>query len=221
MVDSNKLSREFLAERDARIFGLKKSGLSNQEIARRFDMTAASVAAATRRQLGRLNSEAFLSYPEVLRLELERLDELQKGLWPLTQFRREVLDDGSEVMLEPDQNAVRTVLGIMDRRAKLLGMNVERAVVELQMDGGGGDTIDVRSSLAGAAGGEVLETGEAAKAESLQLLELMASSGVLDEGVVGDILSNVEERGGLEEDRVELDDLDVVDAEIVDESEDL
>ena len=123
MVDSNKLSREFLAERDARIFGLKKSGLSNQEIARRFDMTAASVAAATRRQLGRLNSEAFLSYPEVLRLELERLDELQKGLWPLTQFRREVLDDGSEVMLEPDQNAVRTVLGIMDRRAKLLGMD--------------------------------------------------------------------------------------------------
>ena len=210
-----------MAERDARIFGLKKSGLSNQEIARRFDMTAASVAAATRRQLGRLNSEAFLSYPEVLRLELERLDELQKGLWPLTQFRREVLDDGSEVMLEPDQNAVRTVLGIMDRRAKLLGMNVERAVVELQMDGGAGDTIDVRSSLAGAGGGEVVETSEAAKAESLQLLELMASSGVLDDGVVSDILSNVEERGGLEEDRVELDDLDVVDAEIIDESEDL
>lgn len=221
MVDSNKLSREFLAERDARIFGLKKSGLSNQEIARRFDMTAASVAAATRRQLGRLNSEAFLSYPEVLRLELERLDELQKGLWPLTQFRREVLDDGSEVMLEPDQNAVRTVLGIMDRRAKLLGMNVERAVVELQMDGGGGDTIDVRSSLAGSAGGEVLESSEAAKAESLQLLELMASSGVLDDGVVSDILSSVEERGGLEEERVVLDDLDVVDAEIIDESEDL
>ena len=220
-MDSNKLSKEFLAERDARIFGLKKSGLSNQEIARRFDMTAASVAAATRRQLGRLNSEAFLSYPEVLRLELERLDELQKGLWPLTQFRREVLDDGSEVMLEPDQNAVRTVLGIMDRRAKLLGMNVERAVVELQMDGGAGDTIDVRSSLAGAGGGEVLESSEAAKAESLQLLELMASSGVLDDGVVSDILSNVEERGGLEEDRVELDDLDVVDAEIIDESEDL
>ena len=220
MVDSNKLSREFLAERDARIFGLKKSGLSNQEIARRFDMTAASVAAATRRQLGRLNSEAF-KLPEVLRLELERLDELQKGLWPLTQFRREVLDDGSEVMLEPDQNAVRTVLGIMDRRAKLLGMNVERAVVELQMDGGAGDTIDVRSSLAGAGGGEVLESSEAAKAESLQLLELMASSGVLDDGVVSDILSNVEERGGLEEDRVVLDDLDVVDAEIIDESEDL
>ncbi len=72
-VDSNKLSREFLQERDARIFSLKKSGLSNQDIAKRFDMTAAAVAAATRRQLGRLNSEAWLSYPEVLRLELELL----------------------------------------------------------------------------------------------------------------------------------------------------
>ena len=204
MVDSNKLSREFLAERDARIFGLKKSGLSNQEIARRFDMTAASVAAATRRQLGRLNSEAFLSYPEVLRLELERLDELQKGLWPLTQFRREVLDDGSEVMLEPDQNAVRTVLGIMDRRAKLLGMNVERtevAISGLERS----EVVEVQSSLVG---GKQVEVGHGdARGEALALLELMSSSGVLDSEVVSNILDNV-------------DSSEVVEAEVVDESED-
>ena len=108
---ADNLPREFLHERDARIFSLKKSGLSNQDIAKRFDMTAAAVAAATRRQLNRLNSEAFLSYPEVLRLELERLDEMQKSLWPLTQFRRETLDDGSQVTIEPDQRAVQTVLG--------------------------------------------------------------------------------------------------------------
>ena len=53
-MDSNKLSKEFLAERDSRIFGLKKSGVSNQDIGRRFNMTASAVAAATRRQLGRL-----------------------------------------------------------------------------------------------------------------------------------------------------------------------
>ena len=145
-MDSNKLSKEFLAERDARIFGLKKSGVSNADIAKRFNMTAAAVAAATRRQLGRLNSEAWLSYPEVLRLELERLDEMQKSVWPLTQFRREVLEDGSEVMLEPDQNAVRTVLGIMDRRAKLLGMNVERT--EVAISGlERAEVVDVTSSL--------------------------------------------------------------------------
>lgn len=187
MVESNKLSREFLAERDLRIFGLKKSGLSNVEIGKRFNMSAAAVAAASRRVLGRLNSEAFLSYPEVLRLELERLDEMQKSLWPLTQFRRETLDDGSEIMVEPDQNAVRTVLGIMDRRAKLLGMNVERtevAISGLEQR----EVIEVQSSLAG----KVVESVSGnAKGEALELLELMASSGVLDQGVVSNILDNV------------------------------
>jgi hypothetical protein len=203
-MDSNKLSKEFLAERDSRIFGLKKSGLSNQDIAKRFNMTAAAVAAATRRQLGRLNSEAWLSYPEVLRLELERLDELQKSLWPLTQFRREVLDDGSEVMLEPDQKAVSTVLGIMDRRAKLLGMNVERT--EVAISGlEGREVVDVTSSLVG--GREVVVDRGDARGESLALLELMASSGVLDAGVVNNILDSV---GGSE----------VVEAEVIDESED-
>jgi len=202
-MDSNKLSKEFLAERDARIFGLKKSGLSNVEIGKRFNMTAAAVAAATRRQLGRLNSEAFLSYPEVLRLELERLDELQKSLWPLTQFRREVLDDGSEVMVEPDQRAVSTVLGIMDRRAKLLGMNVERT--EVAISGlGGSEVVDVQSSLVGAGGSGGDAVGDA-RGESLALLELMASSGVLDSSVVNNILDSVSE---------------VVEAEVVDESED-
>lgn len=188
MAESNKLSREFLAERDLRIFNLKKSGLSNVDIGKRFNMSAAAVAAASRRVLGRLNSEAFLSYPEVLRLELERLDEMQKSLWPLTQFRRETLDDGSEIMLEPDQNAVRTVLGIMDRRAKLLGMNVERtevAISGLESQ----EVIEVQSSLAGQV--QEVSSGDGAKDEALALLELMASSGVLDQGVVSNILDNV------------------------------
>lgn len=205
-MDSNKLSKEFLAERDARIFGLRKSGLSNQDIGKRFNMSASAVAAATRRQLGRLNSEAWLSYPDVLRLELERLDEMQKSVWPLTQFRREVLDDGSEVMLEPDQNAVRTVLGIMDRRAKLLGMNVERS--EVAISGlEGASSVEVTSSLAGS--GAVVSVAGDAKGEALALLELMSSSGVLDSGVVNNILDSVDR------------DDDVVDAVIVEEDSDV
>lgn len=216
MADSNKLSREFLAERDLRIFNLKKSGLSNVDIGKRFNMSAAAVAAASRRVLGRLNSEAFLSYPEVLRLELERLDEMQKSMWPLTQFRRETLDDGSEIMLEPDQNAVRTVLGIMDRRAKLLGMNVERtevAISGLESQ----EVIEVQSSLAGQV--QEVASGDDAKDDALKLLELMASSGVLDQGVVSNILDNVSDDelgtplGVLEE----TSDSPVIEAEIVSE----
>jgi hypothetical protein len=168
---------------------LKKSGLSNQDIAKRFDMTAAAVAAATRRQLGRLNSEAFLSYPEVLRLELERLDEMQKSLWPLTQFRRETLDDGSQVTIEPDQRAVQTVLGIMDRRARLLGMNIDQVNVALGVPQGGED--DIRSSLAGVAAGKELPVGSDPKDEAMQLMELMGESGVLDSQVIGEVLGKV------------------------------
>ncbi len=189
MVESNKLSREFLAERDLRIFNLKKSGLSNVDIGKRFNMSAAAVAAASRRVLGRLNSEAFLSYPEVLRLELERLDEMQKSLWPLTQFRRETLDDGSEITVPPDKDAVRTVLGIMDRRAKLLGMNVERtevAISGLEQR----EVVDVQSSLVGGRQEIVIDNS---KDEALQLLELMSSSGVLDSKVVSEILDNIDE----------------------------
>ncbi len=183
---ADNLPREFLHERDARIFALKKSGLSNVDIAKRFDMTAAAVAAATRRQLGRLNSEAFLSYPEVLRLELERLDEMQKSLWPLTQFRRETLDDGSQVTIEPDQRAVQTVLGIMDRRARLLGMNIDQVNVALGVTQG--DSDEVRASLAGAAAGKELPVGSDPKQESLELIELMRAAGVLDSEVVGEVL---------------------------------
>jgi len=190
-VESNQLSKEFLAERDTRIFALKKSGLSNVDIGKRFNMTAAAVAAATKRQLKRLNSEAWLEYPEVLRLELERLDELQKNMWAQTTYRREVLDDGTEVVLEPDQRAVTTVLGIMDRRAKLLGMNVERSEVVFSGLDRGGDVVDVKSSLVGGPVASV-SSGVSARDESLRLLELMSSSGELDAGVVYNILDSVD-----------------------------
>lgn len=190
-MESNQLSKEFLAERDTRIFALKKSGLSNVDIGKRFNMTAAAVAAATKRQLKRLNSEAWLEYPEVLRLELERLDELQKNMWAQTTYRREVLDDGTEVVLEPDQRAVTTVLGIMDRRAKLLGMNVERSEVVFSGLDRGGDVVDVKSSLVGGPVASV-SSGVSARDESLRLLELMSSSGVLDAGVVSNILDSVD-----------------------------
>jgi hypothetical protein len=105
-------------------------------------------------------------------------------------------------MIEPDQKAVQTVLSIMDRRAKLLGMNVDRVDIAIT---GAGDTIEVVSSLAGQAAGAVSD-GSNSKDESLQLLELMASSGVLDENIVTGILSGVNED-------------DIIDAEVVEESE--
>ena len=123
MADDDKaLTREFLAERDLRIFKMRQAGVPSVEISKRFGVTTSVVNKAISRQLEKMNREALMAYPEVLRLELERLDALQAAIWPMTQHRRVTLDDGQEITVEPDMKAIQQVLSIMDRRSKLLGM---------------------------------------------------------------------------------------------------
>jgi len=180
------LTREFIAERDLKMFRMRQAGASHSEIAKRYEISVSVVSKGISRILERLNRDAALAYPEVLRLELERLDNLQSSVWPLTQFRRETIGD-EEIVVEPDMKAIQTVLGIMDRRARLLGMEVQR--VDLNVGG----TADIRHSLAG----EALKDGGKIdyRAESMQLLELMQKAGVLEAGVVEKVLAEVEDEG--------------------------
>jgi hypothetical protein len=148
-------------------------------------MTTGAVGSAIRRQLEKLNSEAMLAYPEVLRMELERLDSLQQNIWPQTQHRKQTSEDGQEVMLEPDLKAVDRVLSIMDRRSRLLGM--ERSNVSIQMDvTSGGETI--RATLAGAQQAHERTNQFTPEMEAKKLIELMASSGVLSKEVLDNLI---------------------------------
>ena len=52
------LNKEFLAERDLRIFKMRQSGIQQSEIARRFNMTPTAVGNAIRRQLQKMNTNA-------------------------------------------------------------------------------------------------------------------------------------------------------------------
>lgn len=178
------LNKEFLAERDLRIFKMRQSGIQQAEIARRFNMTPSAVGNAIRRQLQKMNSEALMAYPEVLRMELERLDALQSAIWPLTQHRRVKMDDGTEVAVEPDMKAVQTALSIMDRRSKLLGM--EQNNVNIQMDISGG-TNPVRASLAGVERPAALNAFNPEE-EVKKLLQIMGDSGVLPEDTINQLL---------------------------------
>ena len=192
------LTREFIAERDLKMFRMRQAGASHSEIAKRYEISVSVVSKGISRILERLNRDAALAYPEVLRLELERLDNLQSSVWPLTQFRRETIGD-EEIVVEPDMKAIQTVLGIMDRRARLLGMEVQR--VDLNVGG----TADIRHSLAG----EALKHGGKIdyRAESMQLLELMQKAGVLESGIVEKVLAEVEDE-------------EVVDAELLPDTDD-
>lgn len=190
MANNKGLTREFLAERDMRIFKMRQAGVSQQEIARRFNMTLAAVNAAIVRQLQKLNREALMAYPEVLRLELERLDSLQQSIWPLTQHRKVQMDDGTEVMVEPDMKAIQQVLSIMDRRSKLLGM--EQTNVNVQMDIGNSQE-PIRASLAGTDAQQHALSNFSPEAEARKLLEIMGRSGVLPTEVVNELMGSKEE----------------------------
>ena len=179
----SNISREFLAERDLRIFKMRQAGVSVSEIARRFGVTVSACNTAIQRQLQKLNKEALMAYPEVLRMELERLDALQQAAWPLTQHRKVTLDDGTEVTADPDLKAIQQVLMIMDRRAKLLGM--EQTTIALTVDTS--ESIP-RAALAGADGAAAV-TAFSAESEARQLLALMGASGVLPAETVQEILS--------------------------------
>jgi transposase-like protein len=179
------LTREFLAERDLRIFKMRQAGIPIAEIARRFGIGSTNVSHSIRRQLGKLNQEALLAYPEVLQMELERLDALQSAIWPMTQHRKQKMDDGTEVAIEPDIKAVSTVLSIIDRRAKLLGM--EQTNVNVQMDLR--DASPLRAVLAGAPGVLGAEKFDS-EAEGKKLLALMADAGILPKEQIRELLND-------------------------------
>lgn len=181
------LSREFLAERDVRIFKMRQAGVPISEISRRFSMTNNAVNSSIRRQLGKLSQEALLAYPEVLQMELERLDALQSAVWPLTQHRKVKLDDGTEVSVEPDIKAVSTVLSIIDRRARLLGMEQNNLNVRMDVQD---STSNLRAVLAGAPGVVDVERFDA-EAEAKKLLAIMRDSGVIEETTVNKLLGDL------------------------------
>lgn len=204
---SLNLSREFLAERDLRIFKMRQAGVPHGEIARRFNITTKAVTGAISRQLEKLNKEALLAYPEVLRMELERLDALQQAIWPMTQHRKVTQDDGTEVQIEPDLKAITSVLSIMDRRAKLLGMDQQNVNVNVDV----GTRISARATLAGAIQRSAADEFSP-ESEARKLLELMGRSGVMPMDYVESILNKTKQL-----ENINIPDDNIVDAEVVEE----
>ena len=180
---SQVMTREFLAERDARMFKMRQAGVSVGDIAKRFGISPKAVHTAMQRQLEKLNGEALMAYPDVLRMELERLDNLQAAIWPLTQHRKVKMDDGTEIQVEPDLKAIQQVLLIMDRRAKLLGMDQKN--VKIQMDVNSNQNI--KATLSGSIEAIAVDAFDPEK-EAKQLLEIMGRSGVLPQDMINSLL---------------------------------
>jgi hypothetical protein len=174
-----QLNREYLAERDLRIFKMRQAGIPVNEIARRFGITTPAVNTSIKRQLEKLNKEALIAYPEILRLELERLDALQQAIWPLTQHRKIKTDDGTEIAVEPDLKAVAEVRAIMAARAKLLG--IDQTNINLNVE----QTSPQRAILADATEKPASLTQHNPEEEARKMLQVMAAAGIIPDTLPG------------------------------------
>jgi transposase len=123
-----------IADREARAIELRRNGATYQQIADRLDVSVGGAHAAVKRALDRHISEAA---PEVRKLELDRLDHLHVQALLVLQ-REHVVTNGGRIVLDgqgrplrddgPTLSAIRTILQIQERRARLLGLDAPTKV---------------------------------------------------------------------------------------------
>ncbi len=107
----SKTSKRILTGRQREIdaLELRKSGATYSSIAKAMGISLSGAADAVKRALARLNERSLEGADELRRLELERLDRMLLAMYP--QATR------------GNQGSVDRVLRIMERRARLLGLD--------------------------------------------------------------------------------------------------
>lgn len=106
------------AEKRRKALALREANLSYEEIAQAMGWSHRSVA---RRFVERALKATYQEpADEVRRLELRRLDRLARDWWPLALARK---DAKTGEAIPPDPDALDRMMKLMDRRAKLLGLD--------------------------------------------------------------------------------------------------
>jgi transcriptional regulator len=109
---SAKTSRERIArsQHATRVLKLRLQGLSFREIAEQIGVCEQRAYTICRQELDRLNKIRTEAAEQTQRLEIGRLDALLAAVWAKAQ--------------QGDLHAIDRVLAIMQRRAKLLGLDL-------------------------------------------------------------------------------------------------
>ena len=107
--------------REEQALALRAEGLSYQKIGDRMGVARATAYKWVNRALDRLLERLPEEAARVRRLELERLDAMQRALW--------------DQAMGGDVKAINTILRIMERRAKLLALDAPERQ-DLHMTGG-------------------------------------------------------------------------------------
>jgi hypothetical protein len=109
------------AERRRQAFELRKAGASYEEIGRLLGVKKQSAHAMVHKTLAGLRAQTEEIAEDVRSLELHRLDALLKGLWPKAS-------QGAPL-------AVEKALKVMERRAKMTGIDLPDKFAATNPDG--------------------------------------------------------------------------------------
>ena len=96
------------------IFEARKAGFAIEAIAEQFGVSTSTVANDLRVTIARVRAEVDMSAREYRSMELERLDKLQATIWTRATTG--------------DLQAQKGVLRIMERRARLLGLDMPQRI---------------------------------------------------------------------------------------------
>ena len=112
MANQNKQPDPSVIDREIKVLELRRAGLTWQKIADEVGYADPTGAyAAYKRAVKRVLKEPV---EEVLEIELDRLDRLQVAVWPRA--------------MKGDDRAINTILRLMERRAKLLGLDAAQKI---------------------------------------------------------------------------------------------
>lgn len=143
---ASRAQKALTAERRSKLIRMRREGHDFDHIAEVLEYS--SRGAATKDLLRALEQHRDEEAAEVSvyrQQENERLDTLLRAAWPQATELRPVLDrDGTVVANELDLRAVDTVLRLMDRRAKLNGLDMP---TKAELSGPDGGIIPLGSSL--------------------------------------------------------------------------
>lgn len=112
-----------LAERAKQALGLRRAGASYEQIGAQLGITRSAARKVVTKAIARIPRD---DAEQVLQLELDRLDALLRGLWPQA--------------VKGHGGAVDRVLRVMERRARLLGLD---APTKRELSGPAGGPISV------------------------------------------------------------------------------
>lgn len=175
-----------LVDKEIRVLELRRVGLTWQRIAEEVgyaDHTGAY--AAYKRAIKRTMQQPA---DELREQEIDRLDRLQVAVWPSA--------------MKGDTRAIMTIIRLMERRAKLLGLDKPIKIEQEVTTWDGNDTIDraVRELAALLTADDAIGTSESPMAELVSESEPIATRDELENLVdsLGSRVGQDEDRGGMD-----------------------